>query len=433
MRNAALVFATLVATACGGGHSFPQGPDGGSNQSDGGAGTPDAGACTIQPTAVGVPIGVPSTVTIGPNGGTVVSADGALQLDIPEQALAQDTDITVTPISDLAPLGVGAAWRIEPAGLTLSVPATISYFVPAADSGAADTGTLFVAAQDAQGTWQAQGAAIWSPSGGVAFAQAVVPGGGDYAVATCTALTTDEELLLSPAVAHLAVVTQCQTPPTSGLVGCPAPVGSPVTWSNQAAGGGAGLGTLAPSGASATLTPPDTAPTTAPDTIVTATTDVAGLRSGRMASLQRTISMAGFVEWSVEGTPYVATYGGNVITVTGTTNLSASDFDRNASLAIAFTGGAQGGFTATSTHAEVQGTNQLIYDDTYTVPCTTTQKQLTTTVAVTRASIDAHIMFGSFKGTLAITRGTKTCPNGTEPDVVEVPLEGAFRLLWTNP
>ena len=65
--------------------------------------------------------------TVGPRGGTVMSDDGRVTLDIPEGALSSDVEITIEVVDD-APAGVvGTVYAIEPAGVSLLFPATLTY------------------------------------------------------------------------------------------------------------------------------------------------------------------------------------------------------------------------------------------------------------------------------------------------------------------
>ncbi len=77
-------------------------------------------------TAIGTPMGAAVTATIGPEGGSLVSGDAMLTLEIPPGALAADTEISVTPISNEAPTGFGGAYRLGPEGITLAAPARVT-------------------------------------------------------------------------------------------------------------------------------------------------------------------------------------------------------------------------------------------------------------------------------------------------------------------
>ncbi len=62
-------------------------------------------------TPVGTPTGAPVTVAIGPAGGTVLSADGRVELNFPANAVATSTNITIQPVTNTAPNGSGVGYR----------------------------------------------------------------------------------------------------------------------------------------------------------------------------------------------------------------------------------------------------------------------------------------------------------------------------------
>ncbi len=71
--------------------------------------------------------------TVGPRGGVVMSDDGHVTLDIPAGALSDEVEITIEAIDD-APNGVvGRAYAIEPGGVSLLRPATLTYDLAAGD------------------------------------------------------------------------------------------------------------------------------------------------------------------------------------------------------------------------------------------------------------------------------------------------------------
>jgi hypothetical protein len=115
------------ATGAGG-----SGPGGAGGQEcgnpDGGVvvdyGTPPPNAVV---TAVGVPSMPPSSAVIGPAGGTVTSADQYLQITIPAGALCADTTIGITNITNMAPGGLGSAYRLTPDGQMFAVPVTLRF------------------------------------------------------------------------------------------------------------------------------------------------------------------------------------------------------------------------------------------------------------------------------------------------------------------
>jgi hypothetical protein len=392
----------------------------------------DASPGTIAPTAIGVPIGPPVTAQIDPSdGGSITSADGTLTLDFASGAVATTTAITITPIRDESPLGLPTAWRVEPAGLVLAVPAQATIHLAPLVAHRADTATLFVAAQDAQGYWDAHGAATWDEAAGVSRAAAPTTLG-DWALTACVALTSDQELALT--TAHLAVLRQCDAPPASGHVGGPVPIADPVAWSNQAAGGGAGLGTLTAAGATATLAPPAQPAGGAPITIVTASVSsptFARAAAPRTIPLAHDVAIASFAQWTVEGRTFTGVIGSSVLSQNGASAIAATDTPDSAVLSIHFLGDREGGFSADNVYSEIGMTpSDLVYDSKYLPPCTTTEKLLTTTVSVTSANLDTHVMLGSFEGTVVTPRGMTTCNGSPTGDFVEVPITGAFRLMW---
>ncbi|MFO0632435.1 MAG: hypothetical protein U0168_06260 [Nannocystaceae bacterium] len=66
--------------------------------------------------------------TVGPRGGTVVSQDGRLSLEIDPGALAHEVDITITP-ADCATMDVDAAgpcYHVGPVGTAFLLPALLT-------------------------------------------------------------------------------------------------------------------------------------------------------------------------------------------------------------------------------------------------------------------------------------------------------------------
>lgn len=106
---------------------------------------------TLEPTPIGIPIGPPTITTIGPSGGTVTSADGTLSISIPAGALSGDTAISVQPITNYGPGGLGTAYRLGPSGMRFSVPVTLQ-FTYSSDSVQVPE-LLGVAYQDTDNIW----------------------------------------------------------------------------------------------------------------------------------------------------------------------------------------------------------------------------------------------------------------------------------------
>jgi hypothetical protein len=78
-------------------------------------------------TVVGTPNGEMTTASIGASGGTLNSADGKLTITIPAGALTSATDISVQPITNEAPLGLGSGYRLQPEGTAFAIPAILTF------------------------------------------------------------------------------------------------------------------------------------------------------------------------------------------------------------------------------------------------------------------------------------------------------------------
>ncbi|HZK76170.1 MAG TPA: hypothetical protein VFD13_04605 [Candidatus Kapabacteria bacterium] len=91
---------------------------------------------------------------IGPNGGTVTSADGKVTVVIPAGALSSNQTIAISPKTDsnTCPQALGSGYDLTPNGLTFSVPAmlTLSYDTTVRSANAEFIG---VAYQDDNGKW----------------------------------------------------------------------------------------------------------------------------------------------------------------------------------------------------------------------------------------------------------------------------------------
>jgi hypothetical protein len=126
----------LAATACGG---------------DGAAGpgthTPP------QITAVGTSTGPTASQTIGPAGGSLTSGDGQLRVTIPSGALPAATDVTIEPITALAPWALGPAYRLGPAGLKFANPVSITFHYDESQLVGTAPQLLWIVSQDSTGAW----------------------------------------------------------------------------------------------------------------------------------------------------------------------------------------------------------------------------------------------------------------------------------------
>lgn len=109
---------------------------------------------TGTPTPVGKPLGAPFTVTIGPAGGTLVTPDGKLSLTFPAGAISKETAITVQPVENTAPNGVGTSYHISPDNLTFDKPVTYDYIYKEGDMMGSSVDALAMAFQDEKQVWQ---------------------------------------------------------------------------------------------------------------------------------------------------------------------------------------------------------------------------------------------------------------------------------------
>lgn len=110
-------------------------------------------------TPVGTPTGTPDLRVIGVNGGTFTTADKRVTIKIPQGALSKKDTITIQPISNYTPGGIGSAYRITPHGVNFAKPVTITFNYGNGHDDLSKTlpVALAIASQDANGIWQASG------------------------------------------------------------------------------------------------------------------------------------------------------------------------------------------------------------------------------------------------------------------------------------
>ncbi len=91
---------------------------------------------------------------IGPAGGTVRSADGVVTLEIPAGALESPTPVEIQPIPNTAPSGLGSAFRLMPAGTTLSLPAQLTFALSPGDLQGTTLDAVGVGFAGTDGRWR---------------------------------------------------------------------------------------------------------------------------------------------------------------------------------------------------------------------------------------------------------------------------------------
>lgn len=105
-------------------------------------------------TAIGTPIGSPVTKTIGVAGGTIISSDGRAELNIPAGALSSDLAISIQPITNECPNGVGIAYDFLPNGTKFLIPATLTMHYTDDDINGTDPYLINMAFQDSLSEWE---------------------------------------------------------------------------------------------------------------------------------------------------------------------------------------------------------------------------------------------------------------------------------------
>jgi hypothetical protein len=108
-------------------------------------------------TDIGTPTGdETTTASIGAQGGTISSSDGILTVTIPAGALSASTTISIQPITNTAPLGIGDSYRLMPEGTTFAKPITLTFNYTQDMLGDSTTAPfLWIVTQAADGSWNA--------------------------------------------------------------------------------------------------------------------------------------------------------------------------------------------------------------------------------------------------------------------------------------
>ena len=109
----------------------------------------------IAVTPVGAAAGEAVQAMVPATGGTLVSADGRLTLDVPAGALPTSQLLSIQPITNQAPGGVGVAYRLGPEGTAFSAPVKLTFKYGDADTAGSEALALKVAYQNTDGSWGA--------------------------------------------------------------------------------------------------------------------------------------------------------------------------------------------------------------------------------------------------------------------------------------
>jgi hypothetical protein len=105
-------------------------------------------------TPIGDTAGAPVSASIGPTGGSLTSSDGRVQLVIPAGALSQTTIITIQPIINLCPGGIGLAYDLQPTGTKFSTPASFIFHYSDSDVNGTEPLLITSAFQDSANAWE---------------------------------------------------------------------------------------------------------------------------------------------------------------------------------------------------------------------------------------------------------------------------------------
>src|SRR6185369_15766210 len=106
-------------------------------------------------TPVGVPVDDPVTKTIGASGGSIISGDGIVELNIPAGALSSNTEISIQPVTNEAPGGIGLSYHLMPDGTKFSTPAKLIFHYTDHDISGSVPYLLYIAYQDSANIWRA--------------------------------------------------------------------------------------------------------------------------------------------------------------------------------------------------------------------------------------------------------------------------------------
>jgi len=124
------------------------------SNSNNGSTNPPINTDTTKPSAVGTATGPSVSQTIGAAGGTIVTADGRMELDIPAGALATNTNITIQNTTNTMASGIGDGYSMTPDGLKFAQPVTFKFHYADSDVNGSSPYLLDIAYQDSAGFWK---------------------------------------------------------------------------------------------------------------------------------------------------------------------------------------------------------------------------------------------------------------------------------------
>ncbi|HEY7161192.1 MAG TPA: hypothetical protein VH815_08025, partial [Acidobacteriota bacterium] len=104
-------------------------------------------------TDIGQPAGEKISQNVDKDGGKIVSADGRMELIIPQDALASKTNISIQPVKNTLSPGQGNAYELEPSGISFQKPLQLIFHYSQGESIDITPGLTEIAWQDDKGQW----------------------------------------------------------------------------------------------------------------------------------------------------------------------------------------------------------------------------------------------------------------------------------------
>jgi hypothetical protein len=110
---------------------------------------------SIAITAIGTPVGNAVSKIIGPAGGTIISGDSVVELNIPAGALSSNVNVSIQPMTNTAPGSIGLTYDLLPNGTQFSTPAALSFHYSNDSLNGTFPESLWILCQDSSNAWQA--------------------------------------------------------------------------------------------------------------------------------------------------------------------------------------------------------------------------------------------------------------------------------------
>ena len=104
-------------------------------------------------TAIGLPDGKSISKEIGPQGGTIISDDGKIELIFSAGALGANTTISIQPTTNHAPNGTGKAYSLEPSGIRFKEPVQVIFHYSDEESDICPPDLMGLGLQNDKGKW----------------------------------------------------------------------------------------------------------------------------------------------------------------------------------------------------------------------------------------------------------------------------------------